>query len=645
VIYFHKIRRFITTFLCNLTKGNQAFHEAQRQRQVAESLREIAAILNHSLDQQTVLAKILEQMRRVIQHDGAGVFLQEGDNLVLSAGDVIDQAYIGVRISLAGSDPVARVFNQKQISIIGDVSRDPGWIDWPDEHSIQSWMGAPLLAGQQPIGVLTADGFRLDQFAQEEAQILQAFADQAAIAIQNARLFEAEHTALKQVETLYAASLALSSTIDLKQVLKVILSELRKVVPYDSASVQEQKGDYFEIIDGAGFDDLASIIGLRFQRRSQGFVHQLITTRNPIILSDVFAQPELQDHALFQAKIRSWLYVPLFFGDRIIGAISIDKREPDFFTPKHVHLALAFAAQAAIAIENARLFEREQAQRRVAEQHSRELAQALDHLKTTQQQLIHQEKMASLGMLTSRIAHEIKNPLNFVNNFAVMLIELAQEARAMVERQQPEAGPRAEVMTLLDDLIFNAAKINEQGQRADSIIQSMLLHSRNHTGQRQTVNLNSLAAEAVNFTYHSIRAKDDCFDVLIETDFDPTLEPFPMIPQDMSRVLVNLIDNATYAVRQKQARVVNSYKPCVRVKTKNLGDQAEIHIWDNGAGIPAEVRGKLFNPFFTTKPAGEGTGLGLSISYDIIIQGHGGAIEVDSVEGEFTEFIIWLPKC
>jgi signal transduction histidine kinase len=237
--------------------------------------------------------------------------------------------------------------------------------------------------------------------------------------------------------------------------------------------------------------------------------------------------------------------------------------------------------------------------------------------------------------------------LNFVNNFAGLSIELAQELREELEPQKDRLEPEtlAETLSILKDLELNATRISEEGKRADDIVRSMLLHSRSQGGQRQETDLNYLLAEAVNLAYHSMTAKIvNLGEIATDTAYDDTLEPVEVAPQDISRVFLNILGNAYEATYEKQQALGDDFVPRLAVSTKNLGEWVEIRIHDNGPGIPPEIRDQIFNPFFTTKAVGEGTGLGLSISYDIIVQGHQGNIEVNTAEGEFTEFVITLPK-
>jgi signal transduction histidine kinase len=268
-------------------------------------------------------------------------------------------------------------------------------------------------------------------------------------------------------------------------------------------------------------------------------------------------------------------------------------------------------------------------------------------LKAAQANLVQAEKMASLGQLTAGIAHEIKNPLNFVNNFAGLSVELLDE---LTETAAPafatlDEKDRADVDETVELLTGNLEKIAEHGKRADNIVKSMLEHSRGTTGERRSVDLNALVEEALNLAYHGGRAQDQSFNITLERDYDSSAVPIELVPQDITRVCLNLFGNGFYAATKRQNQEGDpKFKPILKVTTRDLGDAVEIRARDNGGGIPAEIRDKLFQPFFTTKPTGEGTGLGLSISYDIVTQQHGGTIDVDSKVGEFTEFIVLLPR-
>jgi two-component system, NtrC family, sensor kinase len=267
-----------------------------------------------------------------------------------------------------------------------------------------------------------------------------------------------------------------------------------------------------------------------------------------------------------------------------------------------------------------------------------ELQLALDKLTATQSQLIHAEKMASLGELTAGIAHEIQNPLNFVNNFSEVSHELLDEMKADLDK-----GAINEAKAIANDVIQNLEKINYHGKRADAIVKGMLQHSRTSSGQKELTDINELADEYLRLAFHGLRAKDKSFNAKFETDLDPALEKISAVPQDIGRVLLNLINNAFYSVTEKRKLQPENYEPTVMVRTKNFPGKIEIRVRDNGMGIPSAVMEKIFQPFFTTKPTGKGTGLGLSLSFEIVTKGHGGTMKVESNEGEYAEFIIQLP--
>jgi signal transduction histidine kinase len=297
-----------------------------------------------------------------------------------------------------------------------------------------------------------------------------------------------------------------------------------------------------------------------------------------------------------------------------------------------------FADQSVVAIQNARLFESVEAR-------TRELGKSLEDLRTTQDRLVQTQKLASLGQLTAGIAHEIKNPLNFVNNFSGVSVELIDELEETLASVKADDKTRAAITELANTLRGNLDKIVQHGKRADSIVKNMLLHSREGSGEHRPVDVNALVEESLNLAYHGARAENQSFKVNMERSFDPAAGQVDMYPQEVTRALLNLISNGFHAATKRKEQANNDgYEPNLMAATKNLGDKVEIRIRDNGLGIPPEVREKMFNPFFTTKPAGEGTGLGLSITHDIVVKQHSGSIEVDTQPGEFTEIRIILPR-
>lgn len=269
------------------------------------------------------------------------------------------------------------------------------------------------------------------------------------------------------------------------------------------------------------------------------------------------------------------------------------------------------------------------------------LEKALADLKAAQTQLVHSEKMASLGELTAGIAHEIQNPLNFVNNFSELSLELAQELKEEIEKPDRDLGL---IVDLATDLAQNQEKINFHGKRAANIVTAMLQHSRSGSGKKEPTDLNLLADEYLRLSYHGLRAKDKSFNAKMVSEFDPNIGKIEAVPQDLGRVLLNLINNAFYAVSQRKNQATEGYEPTVTVITRQIDPKTvEIRIADNGIGIPDSIKEKMFQPFFTTKPTGQGTGLGLSLAFDIVTKGHGGKMQVESTEGEGTTFVIYLP--
>ncbi len=323
----------------------------------------------------------------------------------------------------------------------------------------------------------------------------------------------------------------------------------------------------------------------------------------------------------------SILYLPLQHKDRTIGVITAQSFEKNAYTEYHVNILRNLATYSAIALENADAYRR--------------LNELLDDLKTTQEKLVTQSKLAALGALTAGIAHEIKNPLNFVNNFAELSKDLVHELEQELAR---DPSDKAAILEIMQTLRQNAEKINEHGKRADSIVKSMLQHSRGKAGERQPSDINAMLQEDLNLAYHGMRAQDSSFNIKMETELDPSVGKLEVVPQDISRVFLNIINNGCYEAHRKKVEQNGSFSPTLLVRTRDIKDNVEIRIRDNGNGIPEEVRDKLFTPFFTTKPAGQGTGLGLSISYDIVVHGHNGQILFETEKGEFTEFIIRLPK-
>jgi len=448
---------------------------------------------------------------------------------------------------------------------------------------------------------------------------------------------------LAQLEALRAVGRAVGSTLDLERVLSIVAARAVEFSHAQTGMIYEfdevAREFRFRTSHGAepALTELLRAAPIRF---GEGAISAAAVSGSSAQVRDLLGErklalPKLSD-ALARLGYRSLIAAPLLHEQDILGGLVIARREAGEFSKEVVSLIEAFATQSALAVRNAKLFE-EQRRR------ERDLRMAHEQLKQAQANLIHAEKMASLGQLTAGIAHEIKNPLNFVNNFAELSRELLQELRDTIA--SPGASPGAEQDELIATLTANLAKIVEHGRRADGIVTSMLSHSRGGTGERRTIDLNALVEEALNLAFHGARARDKSFNITLERDLDTELPPIELVPQDITRVLLNLFGNGFYAANKRLHEATDpAFQPSLRVTTRDLGYQVEIKVRDNGVGMPPEVQSKLFTPFFTTKPTGEGTGLGLSISYDIVVQQHGGTITVDSRPGEFTEFTVRLPR-
>jgi signal transduction histidine kinase len=364
-----------------------------------------------------------------------------------------------------------------------------------------------------------------------------------------------------------------------------------------------------------------------------------------VVIDDAFedarfgADPYIQEN-----KVLSVLCLPISSLGKINGLLYLENRLlKGVFNKNRIELLQMLSGQIGISIENALLYEN--LEEKVV-QRTREIEKAMNDLKSAQAQLIQSEKMASLGELTAGIAHEIQNPLNFVNNFSELSKELIGEMN-----EELAVGNIQLAKEIAGDVEQNLEKINHHGKRAADIVKGMLQHSRTSSGQKEPTDINALADEYLRLAYHGLRAKDKSFNAEFKTDFDENLPKINVIPQDIGRVLLNLINNAFYAVQletQNSASLQHTpqkrpdYKPTVIVSTKNMTGHIEIHVKDNGPGIPSHIVDKIFQPFFTTKPTGQGTGLGLSLSYDIV-KAHGGELKVETKESEGTEFIVQIP--
>ena len=436
---------------------------------------------------------------------------------------------------------------------------------------------------------------------------------------------------------------AVNSSLELETVLATIISRAVQLSQSDEGTIFEYDTTDQVFVPRAAFgmsdERVALLRDLRI-RLGETHLGRSALLRAPVAVDDVQQDPSVPHAAETLPGIHAVLAVPLLREDTVIGGLVIRRHTGDRFAPNLVTLMQTFAGQAVLAIENARLFQEAGRARTAAEV-------ALADLRRAQDRLVQSEKMASLGQLTAGIAHEIKNPLNFVNNFSDLSRDLLDELNAAVapDKLAVAADLRAEIDDLTATLKSNLEKIAQHGRRADSIVKNMLVHSRSGPSECRAIDLNATVEEALNLAYHGARAETPGFNITMLKDLDPAIGLVDLYPQEFIRVMLNLINNGFYAATKRADQSADpQFEPTIWLTTRDLGNQVEIRVRDNGTGINGTVRDKIFEPFFTTKPAGEGTGLGLSLSYDIVVKQHGGQLTVDSQINTFTEFLITLPR-
>ncbi|KRQ06259.1 GAF domain-containing sensor histidine kinase [Bradyrhizobium manausense] len=623
----------------------------QQQTATADVLKVIS---RSAFDLQAVLETLIKSAVELSGANRGSIFLREGDVFPLKAASSTTPEFLQY---WAANPPrsgrgsaTSRVIASGRVEIIPDVL-DDAEMQMPAGSlvKIRAALGVPMLRDNKVEGVLVLTRPEPGPFTKSQVDLVQTFADQAVIAVENARLFEQvqaktrdlEESLQQQTATADVLKVISRSAFDLQAVLDTLVESAARLCEADMAAITRKSGEVFYRAGSYGFPhefvEYARSTPVNPERRT--ITGRTLLEGRVVHVHDVLADPEYDfEGQQLSGNPRTFLGVPLLREGTPIGALTLTRSVIRPFSDSQIELVSTFADQAVIAIENARLFDEVQ-------QRTAELSKSLEDLRATQDRLVQTEKLASLGQLTAGIAHEIKNPLNFVNNFAALSSELIDELNELLQTTALNDKTREDVGELTHLLKDNLQKVVQHGKRADSIVKNMLLHSREGSGEHRPTDVNTLVEESLNLAYHGARAEKSQFNVTIERDLDPAAGTIEVFPQEITRVLLNLISNGFYAVVTRKAESgTGDYEPALIAQTRGHDSHVEIRIRDNGTGIPVDVRKKMFTPFFTTKPAGEGTGLGLSMSHDIIVKQHGGTIDVETLPGEFTEFTIRLPR-
>ena len=495
----------------------------------------------------------------------------------------------------------------------------------------------PMIAGDVVIGSISLQNIdKENAFSESDVRLLTTVANSMSVALENARLFDETLRLLDESKkraaelgTVNSISQAIAGHLEIDKLIHLVGEKVRTLFNANIVylALLDKEKEIIEFPYGYG-DDYPPL------KLGEGLTSKIILKKEPLLINhEVDKKTEQLGVQRIGTRSASYLGVPIPVGEEIIGVLSVQSTENEnVFSDDDMRLLGTIAAHVGIAINNANAYE--------------ELTKTLQNLEATQVQLIAQEKLASLGQLTAGIAHEIKNPLNFVNNFSELSVNLVDELREEFEKLKGkvDATVLEELEDILKPLKQNSEKIKEHGKRADSIVHSMLQHSRGKTSDKQLTDINSMLDEDLNLVYHGMRAQDSTFNIKIEREYDKTISKINVIPQDISRVFLNILTNGCYEAHRKKLELKTEDPAKIKVRTSETDKFIEVRIRDNGSGIPEKIRGDLFTPFFTTKPTGKGTGLGLSISYDIVAREHHGELLFETEIDKYTEFIIRLPK-
>src|SRR5262249_19989556 len=614
----------------------------QQQTATADVLKVISSSTG---ELQPVFQAMLENAVRICGAKFGNLWLREGDAYRIGATHGVPAAFVDFlrteQLFLPKPDSqLGQLAKTKEAYHLADIAAVATYGDRLREATInlagaRTLVVVPMLKDDEVVGAVSIYRQEVRPFTDKQVELVKNFAAQAVIAIENARLLNELRTrtnelaqSVGELQALGEVSQPVNSTLELEPVPTTIAGRAVELSHTDTGAIYVFDGERkeFRLHATYGMSEamIAAISGQHIGL-GHGNVGMATTQRRPVQVADIRDEPASPvNEIILREGYRSILVIPLLRADDIVGALVVRRKAPGEFPQSTIDLLQPFADQPVVAIQTARLNEN-------VETRTRELAKSLEALRTTQDRLVQTQKLASLGQLTAGIAHEIKNPLNFVNNYSGVSTELIDELQDALKGLTIDQKARAEITELTDTLRGNLDKVVQHGKRADSIVKNMLLHSREGSGEHRVVDINALVEESLNLAYHGARAEKQGFNITMERTLDPDAGQADVFPQDITRVLLNLISNGFYAATKRRAEAVrDSYEPPLVASTRSLGDRVEIRVRDNGSGIPPEVKEKMFNPFFTTKPAGEGTGLGLSICHDIIVKQHGGSIEVDT---------------
>jgi len=632
--------------------------ELDEAREQQAAISDILRVISSSPgDVEPVFELVAAHAARICQAPFAGIVVVE-DGMMRVAANFGGVGMLAEAVVLDRTTVMGRSICDQQPVHVGDALAGehdfPRARDFARRFGYRSVLSVPLIHEGRALGAILIRRMEVRPFEDKHIALIETFAGQAAIAIENARLLDELRTA--RSEELTGARAQLDATAGLLRVMsrsKFALQPVLDTLVQSAALLCGANNAFMFLRDGdvyrmAAAHDLEAEFVAYQQRMGRlaiapgrgTLVGRTALEAKMVHIPDVVEDAEYEWSTSQKAGgYRTMLGIPLLRDASVVGVIALMRTSVKAFSASQIALVTLFADQAVVAIDNVSLFDNLEAR-------TRELAQSLQDLRTAQDRLVQSEKLASLGQLTAGIAHEIKNPLNFVNNFSGVSVELIEELQQALQGVQADEETRAEISELTSMLRGNLDKIVQHGTRADSIVKNMLLHSREGSGEHRPADINAIVEESLNLAYHGARAEKQGFNITLEKDLDPAAGEVDVFPQEITRVLLNLISNGFYAAtkRKTDGNGGGVYEPILLAATKNLGDRVEIRIRDNGTGIPPEVKDKMFNPFFTTKPAGEGTGLGLSLSHDIVVKQHAGSIEVDTKAGEYTEFRITLPR-